>query len=113
MAGIGSMPGIGGELFGGGGGNPSAAPVQVGGGKNAVAQHLGSPHSGVKNTVTSGDPFSRSMGQYSKGHSFTSPLKQIRGGMGGMHRIRGGLGPGKAGQPGGATDYSMKTADTE
>jgi hypothetical protein len=112
------MPtGVGGMLFGGGGGAGSAAPVQVGGGKNAQAQNLGSPHSGLKSTVTKGDPLSRSMGQYGKGHSFTagaSPLKQIRGGLGQMRRIRGGLGPGKMGEAGPSNqDYSMKNADTE
>ena len=113
------MPtGVGGMLFGGGGGDAGASPVHVGGGKNATAQNLGSPHSGLKSTVAKGDPLSRAMGQYGKGHSFSglsgaSPLKQIRGGTGQMRRIRGGIGPGKMGQPGPVGDYSMKNADTE
>lgn len=114
--------GVGGMLFGGGGGSAGAEPVHVGGGKNAKAQNLGSPHSGLKNTVTKGDPMSRAMGHYGKGHAFgapsgglsgASPLKQIRGGTGQMRRIRGGLGPGKMGTAGPSGDYSMKNADTE
>jgi hypothetical protein len=117
------LPSIGGTLFAGGGsgGGATASPFPTGG-KGGQAQHLGSPHSGLKSTLHAGDPMSRAMGQYGKGHSFTSalagasspsPLKQIRGGTGQMRRIRGGLGPGKMGQPGGTGDYSMKSGDTE
>jgi hypothetical protein len=97
-------------LFGSGGGSANAAPVPVGGGKNAIAQHMPSVHTSMKNTVTSGDPLSRSMGHYGKQ---SSPLKMIRGGSGQMRKIRGGLGPTKMGGPGGATDYSMKSGDIE
>lgn len=102
-------------LFGSGGGAAGDAtqPVQVGGGKNAHAQDLMSPHSGMKGTITKGDPLSRSMSQYGKGHSFSSGLSQIRGGKGQMRRIRGGLGPGKVGQAGPSNDYSMKSGDAE
>jgi hypothetical protein len=112
---------VGGTLFapggglGGSGGSGVATPSL---GKNSKQQNLGSPHSGQKSTLASGDTMSRSMGQYGKGHSFSglaggNPLKQIRGGMGGMRRIRGGLGPGKAGQPGSSKDYSMTSPDSE
>jgi len=102
-------PGVGGMLFGAGGGN--AETTHVGGGKNARHQDMGTPHSGMKNTLTKGDPLARSMGHYGK-HS--NPLGQIRGGSGGMKRIRGGLGPGKMGMPGPSDkDYSMKNPDTE
>jgi hypothetical protein len=108
---------VGGTLFGGGGGMANASPVNVGGGKNATAQNLGSPHAGVKSSLASGDPLSRSMGQYGKGHSFGlaggQPLSKVRGGLGQMRRIRGGLGPGKTGQAGPANDYSMISPDTE
>lgn len=115
LGGLGGSAGVGGMLFGGGGGNADAQPVQVGGGKNATAQDLGSPHSGQKATLAGGEPLSRSMGQYGKGHSFTAPtpLKQIRGGTGQMRRIRGGLGPSKMGQAGPSNDYSMTSGDTE
>lgn len=99
--------GVGGMLFGGGGGGGTADTVHVGGGKNAKQQDMGTPHTGMKNTLTTGDPLARSMGHYGKG---ANPLSQIRGGMGGMKRIRGGLGPGKTGKPGPSdTDYSMKS----
>jgi hypothetical protein len=113
--GAGGMPGMGG-----------------GGGKNAVAQNLGSPHSGLKSTLTKGDPMSRMMGHYGKGHSFSQtppvggdptmggPTKApsiaaIRGGQGGMKaNVRqGGLGPGKMSTPGTAQDYSMTSPDME
>ena len=77
---------------------------------------------------------SRMMGQYGKGHSFSPgmmghskapnaapsasqaapALHQLRGGLGQMRRIRGGLGPGKVGQPGPSNqDYSMTSPDSE
>jgi hypothetical protein len=138
MAGAPLPAGPGGTLFAGGGGaggsatgDPFGAP---GGtkmpslGKNSVQQNLSSPHSGLRSTITSGDPMSRMMGQYGKGHSFASLLGgtpgksaaggksgegMIRGGAGQMRRISGGLGPGKAGQPGQDTDYSMTSPDQE
>lgn len=85
-------------------------------GKNSSQLKLPSPHSGQLSTLTKGDTLARSMGHYGKtgmGGSAGSPLKQIRGGMGGMKRIRGGLGPGRMGQPGSSKDYSMTSADTE
>lgn len=122
--------GVGGMLFGGGGGaaggpSGSTAPSSASfnatpgavkgpsGGKNSMQQNLHSPHSGLRQTMTAGDPMSRSMSQYGKGHSYNSGLGGIRGGMGQMRRIRGGLGPGKTGEAGGSSDYSMKTMDTE
>jgi hypothetical protein len=117
--------GVGGTLFGGGGGaggGPAASPFSTPGGvkapsqgKNSVQQNLHSPHAGIKSTITKGQPLSRALGHYGKDHSFDppSPLKGIRGGTGQMRRIRGGLGPGKMGQAGGSTDYSMTNADPE
>lgn len=122
--------GVGGALFSGGGGNAGVSPGSSApspasfnatpgavkgpsGGKNSTAQNLHSPHSGMKTSITAGDPLSRSVSQYGKGHSFNSGLGGIRGGTGQMRRIRGGLGPGKTGQAGGSNDYSMTTADTE
>lgn len=112
---------VGGTLFapGGGMGGSGGDVATPSLGKNSKQQNLSSPHSGLRSTITKGDPVSRSMSQYGKGHSFASglaggnPLKQIRGGMGGMRRIRGGLGPGKQGQPGSSKDYSMTSPDTE
>jgi hypothetical protein len=113
----GPAAGVGGMLFGAGGGDAGTdptSPVQVGGGKNATAQNLLSPHSGARSSLSKGEPLSRSMGQYGKGHSFASPLKSIRGGTGQMRRIRGGLGPGKLGTAGpSGQDYSMKDGDPE
>jgi hypothetical protein len=126
--------GVGGTLFAGGGGMGGSEPANSPGavhapslGKNSVQQNLASPHSGLRSSITKGDPMSRLMGQYGKGHSFgnmmggvpgggnaASPLHQIRGGIGQMKRIRGGLGPGKVGQAGASnTDYSMTSGDTE
>lgn len=103
--------GVGGMLFGDGGGDAGGGPVHVGGGKNARQQDLMSPHSGMKSTLASGDPMSRAMGQYGKGHSFASPLSMIRGGKGNMGRIRGGLGAGQKGMPAKSGDYSLKSVD--
>lgn len=125
--------GVGGTLFAGGGGqgglpaaSPFAAPGGVktpGQGKNSTQQNLSSPHSGFRSTITSGDPMSRVMGNYGKGHSLFgadmpggspgSNLKSIRGGTGQMRRIRGGLGPGKTGTAGSSQDYSMQSPDSE
>ena len=128
MSGTFGGPGVGGDLFSGGGGNAgtSASPSPdlsfqntpgavkgPSGGKHSSQQNLHSPHSGISSTLAKGDPMSRSMSQYGKGHSFNSGLGGIRGGMGQMRRIRGGLGPGKTGQAGGSSDYSMQTPDTE
>lgn len=137
------LPGVGGALFSGGStgvpqGSVSAgsqSPGQashLGGGKNAFSQNLGSPHSGMRSTITKGDPLSRMTNNYGKGHSFDSlsgghsknpnaqsasqinpSLHQIRGGLGQMRRIRGGLGPGKVGQPGTSQNYSMNNPDAE
>jgi hypothetical protein len=125
--------GVGGTLFAAGGGqgggaaaSPFASPGGVkgpAGGKNSTQQNLHSPHSGFRSTITSGDPMSRAMGQYGKGHSLFGAdlpggtlggsLKSIRGGTGQMRRIRGGLGPGKTGTAGGSSDYSMQSPDSE
>jgi hypothetical protein len=123
------LPGVGGTLFGAGGGaadSNTQTPFEAPGGiktpsfgKNSSQQNLHSPHSGLRSTITKGDPLSRMMGQYGKGHSFSpagqgAGLSQIRGGMGQMRRIRGGLGPGKVGQAGPSnTDYSMTSPDSE
>lgn len=117
----GTAPGVGGTLFAAGGGG--------GGGKNSVQQDLGSPHSGMKATITKGDPLSRVMGHYGKGHTFGSPqdspmtsgpskapkLSTVRGGGGTMKKNvrQGGLGPGPMSTPGTDQDYSMTSADTE
>lgn len=110
--------------------------TRQGGGKNAVSQNLHSPYSGLRSTVTKGDTFSRLTNNYGKGHSLNllsgghsknpnapgvntagqanPALHQLRGGLGQMRRIRGGLGPGKVGQPGMSNqDYSMSSPDTE
>lgn len=137
------LPGVGGALFSGGStgvpqGSVSAGSQSPGqashldGGKNSVSQNLNSPHSGLRSTITKGDPLSRLTNNYGKGHSFDSltgghsknpnaqsvgqvnpALHQIRGGLGQMRRIRGGLGPGKVGQPGTSKDYSMSNPDAE
>ena len=99
-----------------------AGPVNIGaigslpqvgaalGGKASQSVHLPGPHSGQLSTLTPGDTLARSGNHYGKAGS---PLKQIRGGMGGMKRIHGGLGPGRMGQPGSSKDYSMTNADLE
>ena len=96
------------------------------GGKHTTFQDHVSPHSGMRSTITRGDPINRSLGHYGKLGGFPevarlpgqspvgSSLRQLRGGMGQMRRIRGGLGPGRQGQPGASdTDYSMSSMDTE
>lgn len=98
--------GVGGMLFGMGGGG-GAETTHVGGGKNAKHQQLSTPHTGLKNTMTPGDPLHRAMGHYGK-RGPGNPLSQIRGGGGGIRRARGGLGPGKKGVAGPSGDYSMK-----
>lgn len=142
------LPGVGGALFSGGssgvpqgsvsaGSQTPGQATHLGGGKNAFSQNLNSPHSGMRSTITKGDPLSRMTNNYGKGHSFdsltgghsknpnaqgqassvgqTNPaLHQLRGGLGQMRRIRGGLGPGKVGQPGTSNqDYSMSNPDQE
>jgi hypothetical protein len=112
-------------------GNPGAGgTLFAGGGKNSVQQDFGSPHSGVMSTITKGEPLSRMMGQYGKGHSFAPQpqapsmamgpskapkLSTIRGGSGAMKKNvrQGGLGPGPMSTPGTSQDYSMTTPDTE
>ena len=92
-----------GPLFApGGGADYEVASPSLG--KNSKQQNLGSPHSGARSALAKGELTSRSMGHYGKGHSF-NPLGQIRGGMGGMQRIRGGIGPGKKGQPANSPNY--------
>lgn len=83
-------------------------------GKAAKSQNLGSPHSGQMSTLAGGDPLSRMMGHYGKGHSFAAPAG-IRGGGGGMKRnpTKGGIGPGRQATVGTAADYSMINPDTE
>lgn len=137
---LGGMGGVGGTLFGGGGqggglssggqslmngGTPRPPMNGFGltkgpmGGKNSHQQDLLSPHSGMAATITKGDPLARMRGvsQYGKGagqQSLGAPsLHMIRGGTGQMRRIRGGLGPGKVGQAGGSSDYSMNSPDVE
>ncbi|HEY1491980.1 MAG TPA: hypothetical protein VGF35_05095 [Steroidobacteraceae bacterium] len=126
------MPGVGGTMFGGGGGAGGMPSPQMpggvagpAGGKSNTIQNLASPHSGLRSTITPGDSSSRMMGQYGKGHSFgalpgmggaskaPSGLGQLRGGGGAMKRnVRmGGLGPGKMSTPGTAQDYSMSSPD--
>jgi hypothetical protein len=96
------------------------------GGKHTSFQDHVSPHSGSRSTITKGEPLMRSLGHYGKMGGFhstahlpgqppvASPLHGIRGGMGQMRRIRGGLGPGRQGQPGASDkDYSMTSMDTE
>lgn len=149
MAGFGGFPlgpGAGGTAFSGGAAaapaaasphlmnGPGARPPHNGfgltkgpvGGKASTFQDHLSPHSGIRSTITRGEPLMRSVGQYGKmggGYSRTAqlpgalptrmPSAQIRGGMGQMRRIRGGLGPGRMGQPGGSGDYSMTSMDVE
>jgi hypothetical protein len=134
--------GVGGTLFGGGGGGGLSSggqalmnggtprPPMNGfgltkgpmGGKNSAQQDLMSPHSGMRSTITKGDPLARMPGvsQYGKGAGALGlaggeppALHQIRGGVGQMRRIRGGLGPGKVGQAGPSSDYSMNSPDVE
>jgi hypothetical protein len=133
------LPGVGGTLFSGGSGGVAQGSMSPGStatpslGKNSVIQNLDSPHSGLRSTITKGDPLSRLMGQYGKGHGLATmagghskapnapsvsqanpTLHQLRGGLGQMRRIRGGLGPGKVGQPGPSNkDYSMTSPDLE
>lgn len=122
---------------GGGLGTPisgSGATKGPVGGKHSTQQDLMGAHSGMRSTITKGDPMSRAMNQYGKGQDATSTLmgssfgsglphsgsntglKQIRGGTGQMRRIRGGLGPGKTGTAGpspASGAYSMNNFDTE
>jgi hypothetical protein len=125
-------------LFAGGstgvpqGPTPVAGIAGPSGGKNAVSQNLDSPHSGLRSTITKGDTLSRMTGNYGKGHNALGgmgghskapnapsarqanpALSQLRGGLGQMRRIRGGLGPGKVGQAGPSNDYSMSSPDAE
>jgi hypothetical protein len=79
-------------------------PTEPNLGKNSKQQNLVSPHAGTRSSLATGDHMSRAMGQYGKGHTF-NPLRQIRGGMGGMQRVRGGLGSGKKGQAGNSPAY--------
>lgn len=102
---------------------PIGAATPVGGGKNAQQVQMGSPHAGVMNPLTKGDPMSRMTNHYKKGHNFGSPsLSQIRGGAGSMRSNprQGGLGPGpmstvgpNASSPAPSADYSMVSPDTE
>lgn len=117
MALPGGIGSLGGTLFAPGGGIGGTTPTSppLGTGKNAQSLHLPSPHSGVMSTLTKGDTLARSAGHYGKDKSASSsspsrsanPLGKIRGGSGGIKRIRGGLGPGRMGQPGSSKDYSM------
>ena len=126
---------VGGTLFAGGGGASAPEPVakpeynQVPGashgpmgGKHSVSENLFSPHSGMRSSTTRGDLMSRAMNHYGKtggplaglaGATTPHPLKQLRGGIGNMRRIRGGLGPEKTGMPGSNSDYSLTSPDTE
>lgn len=113
MALPGGIGSLGGTLFAPGGGIGGTTPTPSG--KNAQSLHLPSPHSGVMSTLTKGDTLARSASQYGKDKSASlnspsrsaNPLGKIRGGTGGIKRIRGGLGPGRMGQPGSSKDYSM------
>lgn len=89
-----------------------------------AAQNLVSPHAGVRATITPGDPMSRMMGQYGKGHSFApaappagDPVLAVPGAKGAAGAVRdarggvkrhgrqGGLGPGPNGSYGSPRDY--------
>lgn len=95
------------------------------GGKASTFQDHISPHSGIRSTITRGEPLGRSIGHYGKMGAMPGTVqlpgqqpaqaggRMIRGGMGQMRRIRGGLGPGRMGQPGGSGDYSMSSMDVE
>jgi hypothetical protein len=103
-------------------------------GKGSTRQHLGTgihAFSPGSTSVAPGDPLSRTMGQYAKGHSYlsgdtsiggdntdTDPAKHagsnmIRGSAGGIrHNTRqGGLGPGQMGGVSGGRLYAK--SDTE
>jgi hypothetical protein len=93
---------------------PAGASPPVGIGSQKLA-------AGQKATITGGDPFSRMMGQYGKGHSYvgaptdpaaSDPTKHagaqtVRGGKGGVktHPRQGGIGPGPNGSYGSETSY--------
>lgn len=89
----------------------TGAHVAKGGGKNSVMQDLGSPHSGMKATVTKGDPMSRAMGQLGKGHSFAAPPMRTTAMV--PNPRRGGLNAGGTGTPAPAGAYALASPDTE
>ena len=94
---------------------PVLVPPQ---GKDIASQKLSL---GQKDSITGGDPLSRSMGQYGKGHSYlggaqpsvnSDPTKHagsqvVRGSQGGVktHPREGGIGPGPNGSVGSETAY--------
>lgn len=67
-------------------------------------QKLPGLHSGVKTTLTKGDPISRMMGQYGQGHSFATPQGAPTGVSGFGPAAPGGNVPGGSvpGAPAGA-----------
>ena len=79
--------------------------------KNARSQDVSG---GVMSTLAGGEPLSRAMGHYKKGHSF-NPAPGIRAGGGGIRPAakQGGLGPGRMSAPGTSADYSMTSPDQE
>lgn len=91
---------------------PGAAPAA---GKGSKQQDLISPHSGVMSTLAAGEPLSRMVGRYGKGHSMAAPsgIRDSGGGLNKGHVRQGGLGPGRMSAPGTAADYSMTNADPE
>lgn len=91
---------------------PTGTKVARNLGKNSVHQDLGSPHSGMKSSVTPGDPMSRVMGQLGKGHSFAPPAPMRTTTMV-PHPRKGGLGPGAQGTDMSSGDYQMVSPDTE
>jgi hypothetical protein len=87
------------------------------------------PGLGAKASITGGDPLSRAMGQYAKGHSYLTPAdgqptdvdptlhagaNAVRGSKGGVktHPREGGIGPGPNGSHGSPRDY-QKQPDSE
>lgn len=87
-------------------------------------QNLVSPHSGVRATITPGDPMSRAMGNYKVGHSYLDSIAPpadaiadapgagaipVRGGKGGTrpHVRQGGLGAGPNGSYGSPRMYGV------
>jgi hypothetical protein len=93
------------------------AHVAVNGGKNAVQQNLGSPHSGMMSTITKGDPMSRMMNQHGKRHSFTAPApmepKPMRSTSMRAHPAKGGLTPTAVTPAAPSANYAMASTDTE
>lgn len=89
-----------------------------------AVQDLGGPHSGVKATITPGDPMSRAMGQYGQGHSYDNmatmaglptsdpagkmgpPVRDGKGGIKSNPKV-GALGAGPNGSYGSERNYGI------